>query len=188
MDAIAREKLFLEIHVQNLTQEPMWFERMCLEPSEGWQVDHGNMEDPNYEEIFSGSMALMQPQDMRQYVYTLSSTTVPLIQSTPVPGSSIPLGRLDISWRSSFGEPGRLLTSVNPFVSFHSCICLCLARCFRDAFPQLYSRSYPPPYQCTCSVGLRNPGLVRNAQLLRKQAPLEVQLVERPHLDLIHLR
>lgn len=54
----------------------------------------------------------MQPQDMRQYIYILSPKAVPEFPVTHAPGSVISLGRLDIAWRSSFGEPGRLLTSV----------------------------------------------------------------------------
>lgn len=111
-----REKVFLEIHIQNLTQDAMWLERMHLECADGWQAQDANMMDGEdeigKESIFSGSMALMQPQDMRQYIYILSPTQLAVFPVSHQPGSIVPLGRLDISWRSSFGEPGRLLTSV----------------------------------------------------------------------------
>lgn len=92
----------------------MWFERMRLEPVDGWTVEDENMQstDSQKESIFSESAALMQPQDMRQYVYSMTPTSIPNFPVVHAPGSIIPLGRLDISWRSSFGEPGRLLTSV----------------------------------------------------------------------------
>lgn len=89
----------------------MWFERMSLEPVDGWIVKDENVLDSG-ESIFSETTALMQPQDMRQYVYTMTPTSVPSFPVAHAPGSIIPLGRLDISWRSSYGEPGRLLTSV----------------------------------------------------------------------------
>lgn len=63
--------------------------------------------------LFLGDNALMQPQDMRQYIYILSLKVLPDLPITHAPGSVISLGRLDIAWRSSFGEPGRLLTSVS---------------------------------------------------------------------------
>ncbi|KZT03573.1 DUF974-domain-containing protein [Laetiporus sulphureus 93-53] len=111
-----REKVFLEIHIQNLTQDAMWLERMYLECADGWQAHNANAvrskDSEGNESIFSGSMALMQPQDMRQYVYILAPTVLALFPVTHPPGSVVPLGRLDISWRSSFGEPGRLLTSM----------------------------------------------------------------------------
>lgn len=62
--------------------------------------------------IFSGSVALMHPQDMRQYIYIITPKHREPIPPSHIPGDVIPLGRLDISWRSSFGEPGRLLTSM----------------------------------------------------------------------------
>ncbi|EED78834.1 predicted protein [Postia placenta Mad-698-R] len=111
-----REKVFLEIHIQNLTEDAMWLERMHLECADSWKVHDVNLADDGSEMekegIFSGSMALMQPQDMRQYVYVLSPVILTAFPVAHAPGSIVPLGRLDISWRSSFGEPGRLLTSM----------------------------------------------------------------------------
>ncbi|KAJ7074351.1 hypothetical protein C8F01DRAFT_1100222 [Mycena amicta] len=112
-----REKVFLEVHIQNLTTESLWFERMRFECAEGWDVFDANVIDADKEadvsgSIFAGSMSLMQPQDMRQYIYILNRQTQTLTPTVNAPGSVIPLGRLDISWRSSYGEPGRLLTSM----------------------------------------------------------------------------
>ncbi|KAI0057126.1 DUF974-domain-containing protein [Artomyces pyxidatus] len=115
-----RSKVFLEIHIQNLTQEPMWFERMIFEPAQGWTVDDANFlstgtssdGSQQHVSLFSGSTAMMQPQDARQYIYILSEVESPAIPVQHPPGTVLPLGRLDISWRSSFGEPGRLLTSM----------------------------------------------------------------------------
>ncbi|KAF9228765.1 DUF974-domain-containing protein [Gyrodon lividus] len=115
---LERDKIFLEVHIQNMTQETMWFDRMELECAEGWSaVDANHMigaDDSRGAKLplFSGSMALMQPQAIRQYIYILSPTTVPTFPISHQPGTIVPLGRLDISWRSQFGEPGRLLTSM----------------------------------------------------------------------------
>ncbi|KAH7889955.1 DUF974-domain-containing protein [Phlebopus sp. FC_14] len=116
-DPLEREKTFLEVHIQNMTQEPMWFERMELECIEGWSAVDANhlsraSESSGDNQLFSGSMALMQPQAVRQYIYILSPSTIPSFPVSPQPGSIIPLGRLDIAWRSQFGKPGRLLTSM----------------------------------------------------------------------------
>ena len=88
---------------------------MKLECTDGWTAMDDNVivdEGGNETSIFAGSTALMQPQDMRQYIYTLIPKNVELLPPSPAPGTIIPLGRLDIVWRSSFGEPGRLLTSM----------------------------------------------------------------------------
>ncbi|KAF8556912.1 DUF974-domain-containing protein [Imleria badia] len=119
---LERDKVFLEVHIQNMTQETMWFDRMKFECAEGWlAVDANHLSGPDPSDsddsaqipqpLFSGSMALMQPQAVRQYIYILSPTDEQTFPVTHPPGSVIALGRLDISWRSKFGEPGRLLTS-----------------------------------------------------------------------------
>ncbi|KAH6918795.1 hypothetical protein BKA70DRAFT_29403 [Coprinopsis sp. MPI-PUGE-AT-0042] len=102
-----REKLFLEVHIQNLTPAAMFFEKMRFECAEGWSV-----EDVNAGPMFEGSFASMQPQDTRQYIYILTPKTQNIALPSPPPGSIIPLGRLDLGWKSSYGEPGRLLTSM----------------------------------------------------------------------------
>ncbi|KAJ7090197.1 hypothetical protein B0H15DRAFT_837467 [Mycena belliarum] len=116
MSKTEREKVFLEVHIQNLTTDTLWFESISFECADEWDAVDGNVFDVDPEgepgTIFSGSTALMQPQDMRQYIYILSRKSTTLMPTFPVPGSSIALGRLDISWRSSYGEPGRLLTSM----------------------------------------------------------------------------
>ncbi|KAG6910920.1 hypothetical protein DXG01_006603 [Tephrocybe rancida] len=106
-----REKVFLEVHIQNLTQEPMHFERMLFECTDEWDVEDANILGDT-KPLFSGAQALMQPQDTRQYIYILTPKLTSLVPVTLSPGTVVPLGRLDIFWRSSFGEPGRLLTSM----------------------------------------------------------------------------
>ena len=89
---------------------------MRFECVEGWEVHDANditMDDDGQEQsIYPNSMPLIQPQDTRQYVYILSPKVTVLTPLTYAPGSVVPLGRLNIAWRSLFGEPGRLLTSI----------------------------------------------------------------------------
>lgn len=108
-----REKIFLEVHIQNVTQETMHFERLSFEPTDEWQVQDPNVMDDG-QSVFSGPLALMNPQDVRQYIFVLSPTLTSALRPLAVhpPGSIFPLGRLNIVWRSSYGEPGRLLTSM----------------------------------------------------------------------------
>ena len=129
---LERDKVFLEVHIQNMTQETMWFDRMELECAEGWRAVDANRlpgssndDTHSLQPLFSGSMALMQPQAVRQYIYILSPSSVPTFPVTHPPGAVISLGRLDISWRSKFGEPGRLLTSVS-VVSTPSLVHACM--------------------------------------------------------------
>lgn len=121
-DPLERGKVFLEVHIQNMMQDPMWIERMDFECADGWNaLDANRIRGSTPSEtvpLFSGSMSLFQPHTVRQYTYILSPTTVPTFFVPPQSGSSVPLGRLDISWRTQFGEPGRLLTSVSAPVTF----------------------------------------------------------------------
>ena len=102
-------------------QAPLWVERIRLIPVDGWAVESEEHGGPSTlagytENTFGGSMAIMHPQDVRQYIYVLSPLHSPnepqCVQPTLPPGTIIPLGRLDVVWRSSMGEPGRLVTSV----------------------------------------------------------------------------
>lgn len=153
---LEREKVFLEVHIQNMTQDTMCFDRMEFECAEGWRaLDANRLLGPSLEDgtqalqpLFSGSMALMQPQAVRQYIYILFPTSVPTFPVTHPPGAVIPLGRLDISWHSKFGEPGRLLTSVSLSIPAIACARLhgCSRtssyayRCSRAEFPAHSSR------------------------------------------------
>lgn len=113
-DPLEKAKVFLELHIQNMTSDALWFERMVLQPADGWISDDINSltVDGQRQDLFSGSSALMQPQDIRHYIYALTPESTEAPQTYPLPGSTVPLGRLDITWRSAFGEPGRLLTSM----------------------------------------------------------------------------
>ncbi|KAF8303081.1 hypothetical protein DL93DRAFT_2090440 [Clavulina sp. PMI_390] len=108
-----REKVFLEVHIQNLTQKPMAFHRIRFECLDGWRA-----QDINAGVYDQDGGRTMPAGEVRQYLYVLTPTTVMQeggrkVISAPTPGSTIGLGRLDISWTTAFGEPGRLLTSVS---------------------------------------------------------------------------
>ena len=110
-----RDKVFLEVHIQNLTQKPMTFQRIRFECVDGWTVDDVNGD------IYAGVAAIMPAQEVRQYLYVLTPHMSPKrIVTPPALGSVVPLGRLDISWTTSFGEPGRLLTSVSGICNLFS--------------------------------------------------------------------
>ncbi len=95
MSSWERDKLFLEVHIQNLTQSPLWFEKIQLEPVDGWKVDDGNFrsspnvsgksQNPKPLTIFSGSVAVMQPQDIRQYIYIMTPRTSAELESAVYP-------------------------------------------------------------------------------------------------------
>jgi hypothetical protein len=100
-----RDKIFLEVHLTCNAPSAISFEKVRLVPTEGWKTEHADA-DP------AAMTGLVRPHDVRQCVFVLTPVDHSKRKTYP-PGSIIELGQLDIAWRSSFGEPGRLLTSVS---------------------------------------------------------------------------
>ncbi|KAG0279779.1 hypothetical protein BGZ95_000241 [Linnemannia exigua] len=117
-------RVLLEAMVQNVSGVTMWMERMRFEVADAFTVqdlnvviheesavlDRKTAADETTEasavSIF-GEHDYFAPNDVRQYLYVL----------TPKPGKELfakttnVLGKMDILWRSQFGETGRLQTS-----------------------------------------------------------------------------
>ncbi|KAF9413491.1 hypothetical protein BGZ76_005019, partial [Entomortierella beljakovae] len=111
--------VLLEAMVQNISGVTMWMERMRFDVSDAFTVrdlnividedERGDEEENKTKSVVSifGKHDYFGPNDIRQYLYVL----------TPKPGMEIMakttnvLGKMDILWRSQFGETGRLQTS-----------------------------------------------------------------------------
>ncbi|EDO43914.1 predicted protein, partial [Nematostella vectensis] len=112
------DSVFLEAQVQNITSSPMVMESVRLDPSALYTVTDLNIapSDPNKTkrqnamiyELDVGSF--LHPNDTRQYLYKLKAKS-PIDRNPKVRPYSHPVGKLDIVWRTSFGERGRLQTS-----------------------------------------------------------------------------
>lgn len=113
------DEVFLEAQVQNITSSPMVMESVKLEPSTIYTVTNLNTiqdkekrdsavsgEECSSESVF-GMRSYMNPNDTRQYLYKLTPTA-PAFKNTKVTNA---VGKLDIVWRTAFGERGRLQTS-----------------------------------------------------------------------------
>ncbi|XP_038048342.1 trafficking protein particle complex subunit 13-like isoform X2 [Patiria miniata] len=107
------DEVYLEAQIQNITQSPMVMERVLLEPTAEYTVKELNVIEPDNKssETTFGSFSYLNPLDTRQYLYCL--------KAKPLPGSDKPavikgvsnIGKLDIVWKTSMGERGRLQTS-----------------------------------------------------------------------------
>ncbi|ORX82353.1 DUF974-domain-containing protein [Basidiobolus meristosporus CBS 931.73] len=105
--------VLLEIQLQNTMTSSMFLEQLRFEPPE--QFNHSDLnqiipspahrtEDPSCVEGLGESLS---PSDIRQYVYLLTPKSLYDMASR----TTNALGKLDIMWRSSLGESGRLQTS-----------------------------------------------------------------------------
>ncbi|RKP09414.1 hypothetical protein THASP1DRAFT_8966, partial [Thamnocephalis sphaerospora] len=113
----ASGRVFLEVQVQNLTVSPMCLDRIYLEAADGFSARDLNLvldrkpdDDTPLDEqptVF-GDTEFLQPQDIRQYLFLLTADSA---ANDPAARNSNALGKLDIVWRTTFGEFGRLQTS-----------------------------------------------------------------------------
>ncbi|KAF7731229.1 hypothetical protein EC973_000645 [Apophysomyces ossiformis] len=101
-------RVFLEAQLQNVSAGPMYLERMKFEPSE-----HFNFQDLNTivgskdnASVFGSN--LIHPQNVRQYLYLLTPRDP---NNDRIARTTNALGKLDILWRTSMGDVGRLQTS-----------------------------------------------------------------------------
>ncbi|GIX87599.1 trafficking protein particle complex subunit 13 [Caerostris extrusa] len=105
------DEVYLEAPLQNITIAPMCLEKVALEPSANFTSRQLNTveTEKGIQPIF-GEVNCLNPQDSWQYLFCL----------TPKPGTQrysklvkniSSIGKLDIVWRTSMGERGRLQTS-----------------------------------------------------------------------------
>lgn len=85
----------LEIQIQNLAAVPLCLENVGFQPNEVF-----TWTELNDHQDFSNN--IMAPQDIRQYLYILSPSSSNDLTCRITPN----LGRLDINWRSTFGQAG----------------------------------------------------------------------------------
>lgn len=114
--------------MQNTSPEGLLFDRVLLEPVHGMSsrritsaslTSEGKAAENH---AFKDGMTTLLPNDSRQYLFLLSPTPSPdasadigslsVFPPAFVGGTVLPLGRLDVAWRSGrYHDPGRLQTS-----------------------------------------------------------------------------
>jgi len=104
--------------VQNVTLGPLCLEKVSLDPSQFFNVNalnevddegRGKGEEDQKESVF-GRVNCIQPQDARQYLFCLTPRA-DIKVNYKLLKSVTHIGKLDIVWRTSMGDRGRLQTS-----------------------------------------------------------------------------
>ena len=105
------DDVFLEAQVQNVTSGPLCLEKVGLEPSPMFKVTSLNhVEEDGDQELVFGKVNLLHPQDSRQYLFSLTPRNDLKVNFRQLKGATN-IGKLDIIWRTNFGDRGRLQTS-----------------------------------------------------------------------------
>ncbi|KNC84462.1 hypothetical protein SARC_03326 [Sphaeroforma arctica JP610] len=129
------KEVFLEAQVQNLIAVPMLVESVRFDPNPLFTLsDLNSVNKSDIEEIrrrlgkdtptglaaigdagmgsisTMGRLPYINPNDIRQYLYRLTPKT----PNDPLARAATVVGKLDISWKTSMGEQGRLQTSQLP--------------------------------------------------------------------------
>lgn len=84
------ESVFLEVHIQNLAQDAIWLERLRFEAVPDLQVIDMNTIEDSKKPSAVGLTPMIQPLDVRQYVYCIHPQTQ---WASTLPGTIVPLGR-----------------------------------------------------------------------------------------------
>ncbi|VDO27151.1 unnamed protein product [Onchocerca flexuosa] len=98
--------VYLEAQIQNTSELPMVLEKVILEPSDFYissEISPPETENESMEQSY------LNPSDIRQYLFCLKPKTTDYSLNHFRKGISI--GKLDMVWRTSMGERGRLQTS-----------------------------------------------------------------------------
>ncbi|KAK4386622.1 Trafficking protein particle complex subunit [Sesamum angolense] len=109
-----KETTFLEACIENHTKANLYMDQVEFEPAQHWSVtalktaDHALEHNLLMGETFKEPVLIRSGGGIYNYLYELKFSS-PHSGQVKVEGSNI-LGKLQITWRTNLGEPGRLQT------------------------------------------------------------------------------
>eukprot|EP00038_Savillea_parva_P022607 m.38076 g.38076 ORF g.38076 m.38076 type:complete len:459 (-) comp5613_c0_seq1:102-1478(-) len=104
-------EIFLEAQVKNITQAPMFFEKVEFHPAPVFQMFDLNQLDGDAEKTTFTSTRYLKPHDVQQHLYRLLPREANLESKANLAAE---VGKLEIVWRTNLGELGRLQTNMLP--------------------------------------------------------------------------
>ncbi|RVX08491.1 Trafficking protein particle complex subunit 13 [Vitis vinifera] len=111
---IVKDNTFLEACIENHTKSNLYMDQVEFEPSQHWtatvlKAGEGLSDnDSPTREIFKQPILIRSGGGIQNYLYQLKLSSQGSAQMK-VDGSNV-LGKLQITWRTNLGEPGRLQT------------------------------------------------------------------------------
>lgn len=111
---VVKETTYLEACLENHTKSSLYMDQVDFEPTQNWSAtllkadDHPSESNDSTREIFKPPILIRSGGGIQNYLYQLESSSEGPNQ-VKLQGSNI-LGKLQITWRTNLGEPGRLQT------------------------------------------------------------------------------
>ncbi|KAJ9168872.1 hypothetical protein P3X46_020355 [Hevea brasiliensis] len=106
---VVKETTYLEACIENHTKTNLYMDQVEFEPAQHWSAnivkadEHKSEKDSLSREIFKPPVLIRSGGGIHNYLYQLRSSSNGSAQSNI-------LGKLQITWRTNLGEPGRLQT------------------------------------------------------------------------------
>ncbi|KAL3325794.1 hypothetical protein AABB24_036827 [Solanum stoloniferum] len=111
---VVKEITFLEASIENHTKSNLYMDQVDFEPAQNWNatilrgVDHHPESKQPMSDVFKPPILLRSGGGIHNFLYRLKLSSDGS-QLPKVEGSNV-LGKLQITWRTNLGEPGRLQT------------------------------------------------------------------------------
>ncbi|XP_006361038.1 trafficking protein particle complex subunit 13 isoform X2 [Solanum tuberosum] len=111
---VVKETTILEASIENHTKSNLYMDQVDFEPAQNWNatilrgVDHHPESKQPMSDVFKPPILLRSGGGIHNFLYQLKLSS----DGSPLPkveGSNV-LGKLQITWRTNLGEPGRLQT------------------------------------------------------------------------------
>ncbi|KAJ6999782.1 hypothetical protein NC653_010510 [Populus alba x Populus x berolinensis] len=106
---VSQETTYLEACIENHTKTNLYMDQVEFEPAPNWSAkilkadEHKSEDNSPSREIFKPPVLVKSGGGIRNYLYQLSLSSHGSAESNV-------LGKLQITWRTNLGEPGRLQT------------------------------------------------------------------------------
>lgn len=106
---VVKETTYLEACIENHTKTNLYMDQVEFEPAPNWSAkilkadEHKSKDNSPSREIFKPPVLVKSGGGIRNYLYQLSLSSHGSAESNV-------LGKLQITWRTNLGEPGRLQT------------------------------------------------------------------------------
>ncbi|XP_054799961.1 uncharacterized protein LOC129304361 isoform X2 [Prosopis cineraria] len=111
---VVKETTFLEACIENHTKSNLFMDQVDFEPAQHWSAtilkgdEHHSEKERSARDTFKPPILIRSSGGIHNYLYQLKMSSSGSA-STKVEGSNV-LGKLQITWRTNMGEPGRLQT------------------------------------------------------------------------------